>query len=322
MHSHSLKNWQYDHNYLPHSQRRAEQRTRIVLGLSLVMMVIELIAGYATGSLALTADGWHMGSHATALGVSVFAYAFSRRHVANARFTFGTGKVGPLAGYTSALCLTAVALLMVWQSIERFIQPQAVNFDEAIAVAVVGLIVNLVCAVILGGHGSEHDHGHVHDHDHAHEHKKHSHPHHHDHNLYAAYIHVIADALTSVLAIIALVSGKFLGWGWMDPTMGLVGAAVIAQWSVGLVRSSGRVLLDAEDNRDIVTRISRLIENDADNRIADLHVWRLGPLSHGCIVSVITHRPRNAAHYKALLADVPGLKHITIEVNNCCENAT
>lgn len=305
MHADSLSRWQYSHNYLPRTHRKSEQRARVVLVLTFVMMVIELVTGYATGSLALTADGWHMGSHAAALGITAFVYAFSRHHVDNARFTFGTGKVGPLAGYTSALFLTGIALFMVAQSVERLQHPVQVSFDEAIWVAVIGLIVNLACAAILGHHDT-------------HEADEHAHPHRHDHNLYAAYLHVLADAFTSVLAIVALTSGKYLGWGWMDPAMGIVGAAVIGQWSASLLRSSGRVLLDAEDNYDLVTHISRLIENDGDSRIADLHVWRLGPLSHGCIVSIVAHAPQTAEHYKALLAEITGLKHITVEINSCC----
>jgi len=308
MHGPRLERWQYRHNYLPRTQRQSEQRARIVLALTLVMMVIELVTGYATGSLALTADGWHMGSHAAALGITAFAYAFSRHHVDNVRFTFGTGKVGPLAGYTSALFLSGVALFMVGQSIERLVHPVVVEFDQAIWVAVSGLVVNLVCAVILGHH-DEDDAG------------ASEHPHRHDHNLYAAYLHVLADALTSVLAIMALTSGKYLGWGWMDPLMGIVGAIVIGQWSIGLLRGSGHVLLDAEDNRTLVTQISTLIESEHDNRIADLHVWRLGPTSHACIVSLVTHDPRPADHYKGLLEGVAGLEHVTVEVNVCCDEA-
>ena len=305
VHTHSLERWQYDHNYLPRTQRQSEQRTRIVLALTLIMMIVELAAGYATGSLALTADGWHMGSHAAALGISAFAYAFSRHHVKNSRFTFGTGKVGPLAGYTSALTLAFVALTMVWQSVARLLHPVSINFNDAILVAVIGLIVNLACAMILGHHDD-------------HEHTAQEHAHHHDHNLRSAYLHVLADALTSILAIIALVSGKYLGWNWMDALMGIVGAVVIGQWCASLLRSSARVLLDAEDNSRLVRHIADRIERDADNRIADLHVWRLGPLSHGCIVSLVTHEPRPVGHYKALLTDIDGLEHITIEVNQCC----
>jgi cation diffusion facilitator family transporter len=308
MHGPRLERWQYRHNYLPSTHRQSERRARIVLVLTLVMMVIELITGYATGSLALTADGWHMGSHAAALGITAFAYAFSRRHVDNIRFTFGTGKVGPLAGYTSALFLSGIALFMVGQSLERLVRPVPVEFDQAIWIAVIGLVVNLGCAVILGRH----------DEDVAVDSER---PHRHDHNLYAAYLHVLADALTSVLAIAALTSGKYLGWGWMDPLMGIVGAIVIGQWSIGLLRSSGHVLLDAEDNRALVAQISTLIESGSDDRIADLHVWRLGPSSHGCIVSLVTHRPRPADHYKTLLKGVAGLEHVTVEVNTCCEDA-
>ncbi len=309
MHTHSLQHWQYDHNYLPRTQRQSERRTRIVFVLTLIMMVIELVTGYATGSLALTADGWHMGSHAVALGISVFAYAFSRHHVENARFTFGTGKVAPLAGYTSALMLVFIALFMVAQSVARLLHPISINFNDAILVAVIGLIVNLACAMILGRHDD-------------HEQAAKDHTHHHDHNLRSAYVHVLADALTSILAIIALVSGKYLAWNWMDALMGIVGAAIIGQWCASLLRSSAHVLLDAEDNSQLVARITQRIENDADNRIADLHVWRLGPLSHGCIVSLVTHEPRPAEHYKALLANVHGLEHITIEVNQCCRDDT
>ncbi len=309
MHTHSLQHWQYDHNYLPRTQRQSERRTRWVLALTLVMMVIELVTGYATGSLALTADGWHMGSHAVALGISAFAYAFSRHHVDNARFTFGTGKVAPLAGYTSALMLAFIALFMVAQSVARLLHPISINFNDAILVAVIGLIVNLTCAMILGHHD---------DHEDAAE----DHAHHHDHNLRSAYVHVLADALTSVLAIVALVSGKYLGWNWMDAVMGIVGAAIIGQWCASLLRNSARVLLDAEDNSALIASIAQRIESDADNRIADLHVWRLGPLSHGCIVSLVTHESRPAEHYKALLADIHGLEHITIEVNQCCRDDT
>ncbi len=309
MHGPRLERWQYRHNYLPSTHRQSERRARIVLVLTLVMMVIELITGYATGSLALTADGWHMGSHAAALGIAAFAYAFSRQHVDNVRFTFGTGKVGPLAGYTSALFLSGIALFMVGQSLERLVRPVPVQFDEAILVAVIGLVVNLVCAAILGHHGEDLA-------------EASEHPHRHDHNLYAAYLHVLADALTSVLAIVALTSGKYLGWTWMDPLMGIVGAVVIGQWSISLLRNSGHVLLDAEDNRDLVAKISSRIESESDTRIADLHVWRLGPSSHACIVSVVTHDARPADHYKSLLKGVAGLAHVTVEVNTCCDEGS
>lgn len=332
MHGHSLERWQYEHDYLPHTQDVSERRTRLALALTVVMMVAELITGYATGSLALTADGWHMGSHAVALGVGVFAYMYSRRHAANARFTFGTGKVGPLAGYTSALVLAGVAASMVLQSVERFLQPVEVAWNEALWVAVVGLVVNLACMALLRDHGHGHEHaaeapahhGHDHAHDHGHGHTAaghcagHDSAHAHDHNLRATYLHVAADAVTSVLAIVALLCGKYMGWTWMDAAAGIVGAAVIAQWSVSLIRRSAHALLDAEDNAELVGQVRRIIEGEADNRIADLHVWRVGPLSHACIVSVVTHHPQPAEHYKALLCAVPGLAHVTVEVNVCC----
>lgn len=309
MHPRFLEHLRHDHDYSLASQQSAERRTLFVFWLTLVTMVVELATGYLTGSLALTADGWHMGSHAAALGISAYAYAFSRRHAKSARFTFGTGKVGPLAAYTSAVFLAMIAVMMVYQSVDRLITPVLVRFDEAIAVAVIGLLVNIASVVILQFGGRQH-------HDHHGEEAGHRH-HHHDQNLRAAYLHVLADALTSVLAIIALLSGKLLGWLWMDPAMGIVGAALIARWSAGLIRDSGQVLLDAEENSRLLERISGLIEGDRDNRIADLHLWRLGPGSYGCILSIVTNAPQPAAYYKALLAEATELQHVTVEVNLC-----
>ncbi|MBI2314376.1 MAG: CDF family Co(II)/Ni(II) efflux transporter DmeF [Betaproteobacteria bacterium] len=310
MHARSLEHLRHDHDYSLASQQSAERRTLFVFWLTLITMAVELVTGYLTGSLALTADGWHMGSHAAALGIAAYAYAFSRRHASNVRFTFGTGKVGPLAAYTSAVFLAMIAVMMVYQSVDRLITPISVRFDEAIAVAVLGLLVNVASAVILQFGGHEH-------HDHHGDEAGHHHHHAHDHNLRAAYLHVLADALTSVLAIIALLSGKLLGWLWMDPAMGIVGAALIARWSAGLIRDSGQVLLDAEENSKLVERISRLIESDRDNRIADLHLWRLGPGSYGCILSIVTDDPQPAAYYKRLLAEAAELQHVTVEVNLC-----
>lgn len=302
MHARSIETLRHSHDYSLASQQSAERRTLFVFWLTLATMLMELVTGYLTGSLALTADGWHMGSHAAALGIAAYAYAFSRRHTQDARFTFGTGKVGPLAAYTSAVFLAMIAVMMVFQSVERLINPTLVRFDEAMVVAALGLLVNVASAVILQSGAHEHRHG---------EH------HHHDHNLRAAYFHVLADALTSVLAIIALLAGKLLGWVWMDPLMGIAGAGLIARWSVGLLRDSGQVLLDAEENSKLVKRISRLIEGDRDNRIADLHLWRLGPGGYGCILSIVTDAPLPAAYYKALLAEATELQHITVEVNLC-----
>jgi cation diffusion facilitator family transporter len=284
-----------------------------VIAVTLIMMVIELVTGYVTGSLALTADGWHMGSHAAALCIAAFAYAFSRRHAENRRFTFGTGKMGPLAGYTSAVVLAAIAVLVALQSIERLLHPIEVHYADALGVAVVGLIVNLVCAFLLGDH--DHDHSHEHSHDHRETPRGHAHAHR-DLNLRAAYVHVVADALTSVLAIAALLCGMWFGWRAMDPLMGIVGAVLIARWSAGLLMETGQVLLDAEDNRAMTKKITELIER-ADDRIADLHLWRVGNASQACIVSLWSHDPKPSSHYKALLAQVPGIDHVTVEVN-CC----
>jgi cation diffusion facilitator family transporter len=282
----------------------AERRTKIVVGLTVVMMVAEIAAGTVFNSMALLADGWHMSTHAGALSIAAFSYAFARQHADDPRFAFGTGKVGALGGFTSAIILCIVALLMVWESVSRLTVAQTIAFDEALWVAAIGLAVNLLSALILGGHGQDHGH-------------EHEHGHHHDHNLRAAYLHVVADALTSVLAIIALFLGKFLGWWWMDPMMGLVGAVVIANWSWGLMRRTGAVLLDHSDDPGLRDEVRAAIEDDGDARLADLHLWQVGPGHWGAIVSIVTHTPRDPAHYKGLLAKVHELSHITIEVYGC-----
>jgi cation diffusion facilitator family transporter len=305
-----------------------------VVGITLAMMVGEIAAGSAFGSMALLADGWHMGTHAAALGVAVFAYAYARRHAGDPRYTFGTGKVGALGGFASAVGLAVVALLVLAESAARLASPVTIRFDEAIAVAVLGLLVNLGSALLLRGadhHG--HDHGHRHrdhdrDHDHGHDHAHdpgHGHDHatgahaqrHRDHNLRAAYLHVLADALTSVLAIVALVTGRSLGWTWMDPVMGIVGAAVIARWSYGLLRDTSAVLLDGEVEQARRRAIAEAIEGGGEDRVADLHVWRVGPRHLAAILSVVTHSPRPPSHYRALLAPFPDLVHVTVEVNAC-----
>lgn len=333
-----LERWRQARASVPAGQQVSEARTRLVFVLTLVTMVGELIAGYLTGSMALTADGWHMGSHAAALGIAAFAYAYARRHADNERFSFGTGKVGALAGYSSALLLAVVGLWMAVESVIRLVHPIGVHFDQAIVVACVGLAVNVVSAMMLGGghdhdHAApdpaartgeahhehrDHDHDHAHDHDHVHERERTREPvHHHDHNLRAAYLHVIADALTSVLAIGALVAGKWFGWIWLDPGVAIAASILIGWWAWGLLRSSGRMLLDAEDDLGLKTEIVDRIEADADNRVADLRLWRIGGSGHAVIVSVATHLPRSAEHYKALLADLSGLQHVTIEVFAC-----
>lgn len=296
MHVHRTEHLDHDHVYLGDDHERNERRTWWVIGLTLVMTVGEVVAGTLFGSMALLADGWHMGTHAAALGVTAFAYVYARRHAHDRRYSFGTGKVGALGGFASAIGLAAVALLVFGESAQRLAEPIAIRFDEAIAVAVIGLVVNLLCAYLLRG---DHDHHHgvvdegV---------REHHHRHHHDHNLRAAYLHVLADALTSLLAIAALTTGKYLGWTWMDPVMGVVGSLVIARWSLGLLRETSHVLLDAELGKDRRHAIIQTIERDADNRVADLHVWRVGPRHLAAIVAVVTHTPRSPEYYKRLLS--------------------
>lgn len=292
--------WAHSHRFESGREQGAERRTRLVVALTVVTMAAEIAAGLAFNSMALLADGWHMGTHAGALGIAVFAYAFARRHADDQRFSFGTGKVGPLAGFASAVLLGLVALLMVWESGQRLLTLQAIAFDEALAVAVLGLMVNLASAAILGHH--DHD-------DH----------HHHDHNLRAAYLHVLADALTSVLAIAALLLGKLVGWWWLDPAMGVVGAVIIARWAWDLMRGTGAVLVDHNDDAGLGERVRASIEGEADNRLSDLHLWRIGPGHWAAIVSVVTARPRPPAHYKALLSGLSELSHITVEVHDAGE---
>lgn len=312
----------------PHRLAMADQgrnaaRVKIVLILTLVMMVAEIVAGSIYGSMALLADGWHMSTHAAVLGVAVFAYSYAKRHEANAAYTFGTGKIGDLAAFTSAILLGVVAVLMAIESFERLANPVAIAFNEAIIVAGVGLVVNLVSAWLLKddhSHHHSHDHGdgHAHDHeDHDHKddgHHEESHAHHRDHNREAAYAHVLADALTSVFAIVALTAGLFWGLNWMDPAMGVVGALIIAKWSVTLMKDSGRVLLDATPTGATATAVRRAIESDGDARVTDLHIWRIAPGQLAAVLTVAARMPQSAAHYRARLTGIAGLGHTTIEV--------
>lgn len=307
MHQRELHRWQHHHSFGTQVRTRGERRTLWVVGLTLTMMAVEIAAGTAFGSMALLADGWHMGTHAAALSVAVFAYVYARRHAADARYSFGTGKVGALGGFASATGLAVVALLIFGDSAQRLASPVAIRFDEAIAVACVGLAVNVICALLLREHHNEHGIA-----EHAH----------HDHNLRGAYLHVLADALTSLLAIAALSTGKFFGWIWMDPIMGLVGSVVIARWSYGLLRDTSRVLLDAELPEDRLAAVRDTIEADADARVADLHVWRVGPRHLAAIVSLVAHDPREPDHYKRLLKRQRDLVHVTVEVHRCPDNAT
>jgi cation diffusion facilitator family transporter len=301
MHRYTLHRWQHSHRFhLDHD--RGERATRRVMALTLTMMVVEIAAGTAFGSMALLADGWHMGTHAVALGITALAYYFARRHADNPRFSFGTGKMGELGGFASAVVLAVVAIIMAVESVQRLIAPHAIHFNEAIAVAVAGLIVNVASARMLQDR-------------HAHDHREPGHMRGHaDHNLKAAYLHVLADALTSLLAIAALLAGKTFGWVWMDPLMGMVGAVIITKWSYGLLLDTGRILLDRDVDPRLVADIAARIEADADNRIADIHVWRVGANSLSLILSIATHHPRPPEHYKQLLNEYPEIEHVTVEV--------
>jgi cation diffusion facilitator family transporter len=311
VHTEHLAPWTHSHSFLGHRHDKHARRTQLVVYLTAVMMVVEIVAGYVFGSMALTADGWHMATHAAALGATALGYRYARIHAGSARFSFSTGKVGDLVSYTSALGLAAIALAMTWISIERLFAPAPIAFDEAIAVAVVGLIVNLVSARLLH---HEEEFGHEHGDGHAHMHA--------DHNIRAAYLHVLADALTSILAIAALVGGKLLGWVWLDPAMGIVGGVVIARWSWGLLRDTGRVLLDMEPIPGIATQVRAAVEADAETKVADIHVWRVGPGHPAVILSVVTHHPRPPEHYKALIAPLVASEHVTVEVNTCPDGAS
>lgn len=316
-HDAALENLTHDHVFAGHRAEESERRTWYVVALTAVTMVAEIIGGWWTGSMALLADGWHMGSHVAALGLAGFAYHFARTHANDRRFSMGTGKVGTLTAFSSALLLGVIALLMVWESAGRLLAPVPIDYSAAIAVTVIGLVVNIASAFLLGGH--DHDHDNDHDHDHHGHHHLHGPDHHHhdDHNLRAAYVHVLTDALTSVLALVALGGGLWLGIAWLDPAMGIVGAGVILWWAAGLVRQSSRVLLDMEASPAIAATIRQRIEADADNRVVDLHLWQVGTGHLALIVSLATHFPRPPAHYRALLGDLPALSHCTFEIIPC-----
>lgn len=306
----------HDHVFLGTQHERNERRTWAVIALTTVMMVAEIVTGSVYGSMALVADGWHMATHAAALLIAALAYMFSRRHARNRRFTFGTGKLGDLAGFASAIVLALIALLIGWESLLRFSAPVAINFNQAIVVAVIGLTVNLVCAWLLRDDDHHHGSSHAH-HDHHHKHAAHQHPHtdeRQDNNLRAAYLHVMADALTSVLAIFALVAGSVFGWLWLDPAIGILGSLVIARWSWGLMRDAGAVLVDyLPEAEELPEQIRSAIQRSGDE-IYDLHVWQLGPGHHGAIVSLRAASPRAPSYYRELLSHLPELSHVTFEV--------
>ncbi|WP_454685736.1 CDF family Co(II)/Ni(II) efflux transporter DmeF [Agrobacterium leguminum] len=319
----------HDHVFLGQNHERNERRVWMVIALTAAMMVAEIVAGHWYGSMALTADGWHMSTHAGAMLISALAYLYARREARNPRFTFGTGKFGDLAGFASAIVLAVVALLIAVESAMRLINPVEIDFNQAILVAIIGLAVNLLSAVLLKddhhhdhghGHGSHAHHGHGshahHDHgSHAGHHADHGAKGGRDNNLRAAYLHVLADALTSVLAIVALLLGKWNGWSFLDPLMGIVGGLVIARWSWGLIRSTATTLLDAlPPAEDLLQEIRESVETEED-RITDLHVWQVGPGHHAAIVAIHSQAPKAPAFYKQKLAAIHELSHVTVEVS-------
>jgi cation diffusion facilitator family transporter len=299
---HDHGRWKHSHNFAYGHESESERRTFWVMMLTAVMTVIEIAAGWAFNSIALLADGWHMSTHALALGIGYFAYRYARLHTANEDFTFGTGKIHALGSYSSALILAFVALFVFADSIRAFFGAEAISYNQAIPVAFIGLIVNLVSIKLLH---VDHDHG---DGD--------GHGHEHDHNMKAAYAHVIVDAMTSFLAILSLLAGKYLHWTWMDPLVGIIGAIIIAQWAWALIRNAMSMLLDRQPSSALMKEIAAKIESDGDSQVADLHLWNIAPGRIAAIVSVVTHQQRVTDDYKYRLKDM-GLAHITVELNHC-----
>lgn len=353
MHIDNPAAWTHEHVFDVGSAA-AERGTRLVMWITAAMMVIEILAGWWFNSMALLADGWHMSSHAVAIGLSAFAYAAARRYARDARFAFGSWKIEILGGFASAIFLIGVALTMVVGSVERLFTPEAIQYQEAMVIAVLGLAVNLLCAWILGeahdhGHAhhhpephphphaqahepglEQHHHSHVHNHEHDSDRHPHPHPqdhdqghrpHYHDLNLRSAYIHVIADAATSVLAILALGGGMIYGWAWLDPVMGIVGALLVGNWAKGLLMDTGKVLLDREMDHPVVDEIREVVETGpegGDTRIMDLHVWRVGKNAYSCALMVVTHDPALSADLiRQRLAVHEEIVHTTIEVHHC-----
>ena len=303
MHTRNLSEWRHDHTFGQDEIRAGVWATIIVIVLTSTMMTAEITAGIVFGSMALLADGLHMASHAVALGITVFAYVYARRFATDRRYSFGTGKVNALAGFTSAIALLGFALLMVFESVGRLINPLAIAFNQALFVAVLGLVVNLISARILASSNGDH----LHD----------LGSHHSDHNLKAAYLHVLTDALTSLLAIFALLAGKWFGLEWMDPLMGIVGAAVVTRWSIGLIKGSGRVLLDWQATEAEISMLRDAIERGSEDRITDVHIWSIAPGKNSAEIVIVTHRPQSPEHYRSLIPDELQVVHAIIEIHEC-----
>jgi cation diffusion facilitator family transporter len=297
---------QHSHVFLGAGHEHNERRVWGVIALCGVMMVVEIVGGSLFGSLALVADGLHMSTHAGAMLIAALAYTYARRHAADTRFVFGTGKLGDLAGFSSAIVLAMIAVLIGYEAVSRFLVPVPIHFREAIPIAVVGLLVNLLSAWLLSGDAGHRGHGHGHDHAPASAALR-------DNSLRSAYVHVIADAIVSILAITGLVLARMFGWLWMDPLAGIVGALVIANWSYGLIRDTSGILLDMSPDPVLAEKLCATIENDGD-QLTDLHLWRLGPGHLGVVVSVVTSKPRDVAFYRAVLSRFNALSHVTVEV--------
>ena len=312
MHNEHIKLWQH-HHVFNGDKKSTEKRTLIVVIITFVTMIAEILFGLISNSMALLADGWHMGTHAFALGISLAAYIAARKYAKDEAFTFGTWKIEILGAYTSAVVLGIVGFMMIYSSVERIINPLTIYYNQALFVAILGLLVNLVCAVILNGGANSREHKHHHEED-KHSHHKHNHE---DLNLKSAYLHVVADALTSVLAIAALLGAKYFNFIWLDPFMGIVGAGLIIRWSFLLLKNTGGILLEREMDDPIVNEIKSEIESDGDSKISDLHIWKIAQDKYACIVSLVTARNYTIEEYKARLNKVHELAHVTIEVNEC-----
>jgi cation diffusion facilitator family transporter len=319
MHTHDLAKWRHDHVF-DTGNAAAERGTRVVMWITAAMMAIEIAAGWFYNSMALLADGFHMSSHAVAIGLSAFAYATARKHARDPRYAFGTWKIEVLGGFASAVFLLVIVALMLYGSVERLFKPEAIHYPEAMAIAVLGLLVNLGCALILGN-AHRHGHGHSHDHGPRHDHHDHGDHHHHDLNLKSAYLHVVADAATSVAAIAALAGGWWLGWAWLDPVMGIVGAVIVAIWAKGLIGETAKVLLDREMDAPVVDEIREVIAERgaaSETLIADLHVWRVGRATYACALSLVTHDAQlTPTQVREWLAVHEEIAHATIEIHRC-----
>ncbi len=311
MHTQSLTKWLHDHTFEQDKIKAGERKTFIVILITVVTMGVEIVAGIVYGSMALLADGLHMGSHATALGLTAVAYIFARRRAKDRSFSFGTGKVNALAGFSAAILLAVFAVMMGFESTKRFFNPVDISFNQAILVSAIGLVINLASMLILDNRDHHHDHSHDHTHNHT-DHETH-------HNLKPASLHHLADALTSLLAIFALLGGKFFGFNWMDPLIGVVGAGMVARWSVGLLRETSGVLLDRQGPPDLCQKVTDAIEKVDDNRVSDLHLWYIGPGIYSASISIVTGKPKAPDHYKALLSDGLGITHIIVEIHPCTD---